>query len=160
MPLTPSKHTFAKAASLPYDAGRKLGDVETALLWQWLREDPACPSRVLLAKVAQTQPLIAVSIRHLNRLRVKWKLNRRKGRPRQAGGSRPVASGTEVVALTPHLACVGVHLFAAWLDHQESFAPVVALLRQAIQAYKSAHPDDDFALLHHREQTLRRRVQA
>jgi hypothetical protein len=60
----------------------------------------------------------------------------------------------------PHLACVGVHLFADWLDHQESFAPIVALLIQAIQAYKSAHPDDDFALVHHREQTLRRRLQA
>jgi hypothetical protein len=160
MPLTPSKRTFAEAVSLPCDAGRKLGEVETALLRQWLHEDPACPSRVLLAKVAPTQPPIAVSIRHLNRLRVKWRLNRRKGRPRQVVGSRPVSSGAEVVALTPHLACVGVHLFADWLDHQASFAPVVALLTQAIQAYKSAHPDDDFALLHHREQTLRRRLQA
>ena len=160
MPLTPSKRTLAEAVCPPCDAGRKLGEGETALLWHWLHEDPACPSRVLLAKVAQTQAPIAVSIRHLNRLRVKWKLNRSKGRPRQAGGSRPVSSRAEVVALTPHLACVGVHLFADWLDHQESFAPVVARLIQAIQAYKSAHPDDDFALLHHREQTLRRRLQA
>jgi hypothetical protein len=146
MPLTPSKRTLAEAVCLPGDAGRKLGEGETALLGQWLHEDPACPSRVLLAKVAQTQSPIAVSIRHLNRLRVKWTLNRSKGRPRQAGGRRPVASGAEVVALTPHLACVGVHLFADWLDHQESFAPVVARLIQAIQASKSAHPDDDFAL--------------
>jgi hypothetical protein len=160
MPLSPRKRTLAEAVCLPGNAGRKLGEVETALLWQWLQADPACPSRVLLAKVAQTQPPIAVSIRHLNRLRVKWKLNRRKGRPRHAGGSWPVASGAEVVAFMPHLACVGVHLFADWLDHQESFAPIVALLIQAIQAYKSAHPDDDFALGHHREQTLRRRLQA
>lgn len=160
MPLTPRKRTLAEAVCLPGNAGRKLGEVETALLWQWLQADPACPSRVLLAKVAQTQPPIAVSIRHLNRLRVKWKLHRRKGRPRHAVGSWPVASGAEVVAFMPHLACVGVHLFADWLDHQESFAPIVALLIEAIQAYKSAHPDDDFALGHHREQTLRRRLQA
>ena len=38
--------------------------------------------------------------------------------------------------------------------------PVVARLQQAIEAYKRAHPDDDFALLHHREQTLLRRFQA
>src|SRR5712691_427614 len=112
----------------------KLGEGETALLWQWLHEDPACPSRVLRAKVAQTQSPMAVSLRHLNRLRVTWTLNRRKGRPRQAGGSRPVASGAAVVALTPHVACVGVHLVADWLDHQESFAPVVARLIQALQA--------------------------
>jgi hypothetical protein len=55
---------------------------------------------------------------------------------------------------------VGVHLFAHWLDQQEGFTPVVARLQQAIQVYKQTHPDDDFALLHHREQTLRRRFQA
>jgi hypothetical protein len=56
MPLTPSKRTFAEAVSLPCDAGRKLGEVETALLRQWLHEDPACLSRVLLAKLPQLSP--------------------------------------------------------------------------------------------------------
>jgi hypothetical protein len=49
---------------------------------------------------------------------------------------------------------------AHWLDQQESLAPVVARLLQAIEAYKQTHPDDDFALLQHREQTLLHRVQA
>jgi len=62
--------------------------------------------------------------------------------------------------MTPRLSCVGVHLFAHWLDQQGVFGPVVARLQQAIQAYKRAHPDDDFALLHHQEPTLRRRLQA
>jgi hypothetical protein len=34
------------------------------------------------------------------------------------------------------------------------------LLQQAIHTYRTPHPDDDFPLLHHREQTLRRRFQA
>jgi hypothetical protein len=55
---------------------------------------------------------------------------------------------------------VGVHLFAHWLDQQDAFGPVVIQLQQAIEAHKRAHLDDDFALLHHREQTLRRRFQA
>jgi hypothetical protein len=101
-----------------------------------------------------------VSVRHLNRLRVQWMLNRRKGRPRHAAGSPPAASGTEVVQMTPRLSCVGVHLFAHWLEQQQTLAPVVTQLRQAIQAYKCAHSDDDFALLPHREQTLRRRFEA
>jgi hypothetical protein len=37
---------------------------------------------------------------------------------------------------------------------------VIPLLQQAIQVYRKQHPDDDFPLLHHREQTLRRRFQA
>ena len=37
---------------------------------------------------------------------------------------------------------------------------VMPALQQAIHRYHIQHPDDDFPLLHHREQTLRRRFQA
>lgn len=53
-----------------------------------------------------------------------------------------------------------MHVFAHWLDQHNAFAPVVAQLTQAIEAYQPTHPGDDFALLHHREQTLLRRFQA
>ncbi len=160
MHLTPRKHTLAEDSGLPFYAGRKLGDVEQALVWRWLHDDPECPSRVLLDKVAETRTPLPVSVRQLNRLRVLWQLNRPKGRPRQAEGCPPVVSGAALVQVTPRLAFVGVHLFAHWLDQQETFGPVVARLTQAIAAHKRASPDDDFALLHHREQTLCRRFQA
>jgi hypothetical protein len=131
-----------------------------ALVWQVLHEDPACPSRVVLEKVAQRQVPIAVSVRPLHRLRVKWNLNRRQGRPGQTALSRPVGSGGAVVQVTARLSGVGVHLFAHGLAQHDGFAPVVAGLQQAIAAHKSAQPDDDFALRHHREQPLRRRFQA
>jgi hypothetical protein len=60
----------------------------------------------------------------------------------------------------PRLAFVGVHLFAQWLAHHETLRPVVAQLTQAVEAHKHTHPDDDFALLHHRESTLLSRFQA
>ena len=160
MPLAQSQRTLTEDACPPFYTGRKIGEVEMARVWTLLHEDPACPSRVLLDKMAQTQTPIEVSVRHLNRLRVTWHLNRRKGRPRQAAWRTPVASSRAVVQVTPRLSCVGVHLFAHWLAQHERFAPVMARLQPAIQAYKSAHPDEDFALLHHREQTLRRRFQA
>src|SRR6266446_5595903 len=160
MQLALSQRNLDEGASPAFCAGRKLGEVEQALLWSLLHEDPSSPSRVLLDKVAHTQLPIAVSIRHLNRWRATWGLNRGKGRPHQAEGHRPVASGAEVVRVTPHLSFVGVHLFAHWLDQQGAFGPVVAQLQQAIEAYKPTHPDDDFALVHHREQTLCRRFQA
>jgi hypothetical protein len=160
MPLALSKPTLAEGACPPFEAGRKLGVVEMALVWKVLHEDPQCPSRVVLEKVAQRQVPIAVSVRHLNRLRAKWHLNRGKGRPGQTAWSRPVCVGAAVVQVTPHLSFVGVHLFAHWLDQHEAFGPVVAQLRQAIEAHKRAHPTDDFALLHHREQTLLHRFQA
>jgi len=65
-----------------------------------------------------------------------------------------------LVQVIPRLSCVGVHLFAHGLDHHETFRPVVAQLTQAVEAHQQTHPDDDFALLHHRESTLLRRFQA
>jgi hypothetical protein len=66
----------------------------------------------------------------------------------------------KLVAVRPRLSFVGVHVLAHGLDQQHAFDPVVAQLTQAVQAYKQTHPGDDFALLHHREQTLLRRFQA
>jgi hypothetical protein len=147
-------------SSPSFCAGRKLGELEQALLWSLLQEEPQCPSRVLLDKVARRQLPIAVSLRHLHRWRKPWQLKRRKGRPRQSPCQGAAASGAQVVHVTPRLSFVGVHLFAHWLEQQDVCGPVVAQLQQAIEAPKQSHPDEDFALLHHREQTLRRRFAA
>jgi hypothetical protein len=160
MPLALSQHSRSDNAQPTFCAGRTLGAVEKVLLWKLLHEDPACPSRVLLDRVTQRQTPLSLSVRHLNRLRRQWQLNRGKGRPRHRAAGLPTPWQSAVVQVTPHLSCVGVHLFAHWLDQHDAFGPVVAQLRQAIEAHKRAQPDDDFALLHHREQTLRRRFQA
>ena len=87
MHLAPSKCTLTEDAHPPFGVGRKLSDIDKALLWQLLHEDPECPTRVLLDKVADMQRAIAVSVRHLNRLRATWQCNRPKGRPRHAACS-------------------------------------------------------------------------
>ena len=160
MQLAQSQRTLDDDPSPDFYAGRKLGEIEQALLWSLLQEEPECPSRVLFDKAAQRQMVIAVSLRHVNRWRAARGLNRRPGRPGHADGSLPVASGAEVVRVTPHVACVGVHVFAHWLDQHDAFGPVVAQLAQAAEAHKQIHPEDDFALLHHRESTLLQRFQA
>ena len=160
MQSAPSQPSLDEGSSPSFCAGRQLSEVAQALLWTLLHDDPQCPSRALLAKVAHSQMPIAVSIRHLNRWRVTWQLNRRKGRPRRVSDQRPVAAGAEVVHVIPRLSYVGVHLFATWLDQQGLFGTVVEQLTQAVEAHKHTHPGDDFALLHHHAQTLRRRFQA
>src|SRR6516164_2557607 len=84
MQLAPRQRHLDERVRPSFCAGRKLGDMEQALLWTVLHEDPACPSRVLLDKVARRQTPLAVSIRHVNRWRATWQLNRGKGRPRHA----------------------------------------------------------------------------
>lgn len=160
MPLALSKPTPCEVVSPPFQPGRRLGVVEIAWVWQLLDADPQCPSRVILEKLAQRQLDVPVRVRHLNRLRAKWKRNRPKGRPRRIVGSLAGREHAALVQLTPHLSGVGGHLFARWLDQQESLTPLVSALQQAIEAYKRGHRDEDFALLHHRERTLRRRLAA
>jgi hypothetical protein len=160
MPLAPEQCNFDADVSPSFCAGRKLRQVEQALLWTLLQEEPECPSRVLLDKAARRQIQIEVSLRQVNRWRASQGLNRPKGRPRQAEGDRSVGSLAQVIEVRPHVSCVGVHLFAHWLDQQDALGPVVAQFTQVIEAHKRRTPEDDFALLHHREQTLRRRFEA
>jgi len=65
-----------------------------------------------------------------------------------------------VVCVTPRLPFVGVHLLARWLEQLGVFVPVVAGLKEVISTHQRTHPDEDFALLHHRDATLERRLQA
>src|SRR5712691_11902746 len=65
-----------------------------------------------------------------------------------------------LVQVMPRLSFVGVHVFAHWLAQHNAFGPVVARLTQAALAHKEAHPDDAFALLHHRESTILHRFEA
>jgi len=101
-----------------------------------------------------------VTLRQINRWRAKWQLSRGKGRPPRAAADGSMSSGNAVVGVTPRLAFVGVHLFVCWLDQHEAFEPVVAGLTEAISEHQRTHPGEDFALLHHRDATLRRRFQA
>src|SRR4030095_12662765 len=126
MSIALRKPTRPEDASPAFETGRKLGIVEMALMWKVLHADPQCPSRVVLEKVAQRQVPMAVSVRHLNRLRAKWNLNRSKGRPGQTAWSRPGGVGAAVVEVTPRLSFVGVHLLAHWLAQHDAFRPAVA----------------------------------
>jgi len=111
-----------------------VAETHKALLWQCLNDDPTCPSRLVLHALAETQVQIAVTLRHINRWRKAWGLNRGKGRPRRAGSQKKSASQGKLVSVTPHLSCVGVHVCAHWLDQQPAFDPVVAQLTQAVKA--------------------------
>src|SRR5437879_5638359 len=54
MQLALSQRTLDEGTRPSFCAGRKLGEVEQALLWTLLREDPQCPSRVLLDQGRRT----------------------------------------------------------------------------------------------------------
>jgi len=159
MHIAPSHRNLDEPTSPPFYAGRKLRQVDQALIWAILHDDPQCPTRVLLDIIAKTNLPIEVSLRQINRWRVKCQLSRPRGRPR---GSRSLLGRTSdaVVDMTPPLALVGVHVFSHWFEQLGTFGPIVSELQSAIEAYRQTHPDDDFALLHHRESTLKCRLQA
>jgi hypothetical protein len=160
MSLALRKPPLTEASRRPLEAGRTRGAVALAVVWQGLHENPQCPSRGVRDKVVQRQVPLNVRVRHLNRLRATWQLNRPPGWPRQSGLGRPVCAVGALVQGTPHLSFVGVHLFARGLAPQGGFTPVVARRKPAIAVSQQRHPDADFALLHHRDQTLLGRWQA
>jgi hypothetical protein len=103
--------------------------------------------------------LLSLSVKSIGCGRHGVSIEGKGGHAEQARKKKSESQG-KLVSVTPRLSFVGVHVFAHWLDQQHAFDPVVAQLTQAVKAYKQTHPGDDFALLHHREQTLLRRFQA
>lgn len=88
MPITQSSPV--DDSNLEFCAGRKVTATHKARLRQLLTEDPNCPSRLVLHSIAETQGQISVTLRHINRLRKAWGLNRGKGRPRRAGSQKKI----------------------------------------------------------------------
>ncbi len=145
-----------------FSDGTKITATQKVHLWAVIREEPASPTRRVLEKMAKNAVSLSISVRHINRLRKQWNLHGEKGRPRGMNVENEWASGSPgaLVKLSPHLSFVGIHLFAAWVESQELLGQVVTFLQQGIQAYAEGHPDADFPLLHHKEETLLQRFQA
>jgi hypothetical protein len=161
-------HTVSVQSTQSFDScpefsdGTKITATQKVHLWAVIHEEPAIPTRRVLEKMAAKAVPLSISVRHVNRLRKQWNLRCVKGRPRGVKSGSDSESGLSgaLVKLSPHLSFVGIHLFAAWVESQEMLVQVVTLLQQGIQAYAAGHPDADFPLLHHREETLLQRFQA
>lgn len=155
------QHT-KKAESCPeIFSGRKLTVIQMTLLHEAFHTDPECPTYLVLRELEEEyQEHVTVTIRHINRLRVRWGVNRKKGRPGHAADDALEAQRASVVSVHSHLSFVGVHLFAAWMEEQGVFVRVVEMLEVTIAAYRDEYPEESFALLCHRQSTLLRRFQA
>ena len=134
MSVARSQPPLAAQPSPSFCDGQKFSEVEQAVLWTLLQQNPQCTSRQLLAKAAAHQIWPRVSLRHLNRWRAQWHLSRGKGRPCRFSAEVARHAGNKVICVTPRLSFVGVHLFARWLDQQDALEPVVAGLK-VVAAY-------------------------
>jgi hypothetical protein len=146
-------------ASPAFGVGRKISEVEQVMLWNELQEDPQGPSRPVMERMAARQAPLRIGVRQVNRWRVRWQGPRHRGRPRQAAVAMASSRSGAPVAME-RLTHVGVHLWAAWLEPQAVLMAMVAQLQSAITAYRAQHPEADFPLLHHKPETLRRRLAA
>ncbi|MCP4109779.1 MAG: hypothetical protein GY749_30395 [Desulfobacteraceae bacterium] len=155
--MHPDNNTSASDSGPEFCAGRKITGIHKGVLWELLQETPECPSRILLNLAAETLGPVPVSVRQVNRLRVEWRLSRGKGRP-ESGGS--YESHGEPVRVIPDLGCVGVHIFGDWMDWQEGFSETLVLLKDAAGVYKTDHPEENFPLLSHRDETVLLRFKA
>ncbi|MCP4403209.1 MAG: ATP synthase F0 subunit B [bacterium] len=149
--------------------GKNLTSVQQSELWSLFWEAPGRPTSEALKQFEREGHPLDVSVRHVNRLRAAWGVSRKKGRPRgqthpkqHCGFDTRVEHSTTapLVKMTPAVSYVGVHLFAAWLEEQDVGERIVISLMQVIRQYQVEHPNADFPLLHHKDETLWNRFQA
>src|SRR6266849_7141478 len=90
-----AERSTAGETSPAFGEGRKISEVEQAMLWETLREDRQCPSRQVMLRMAEHQAPLRIGVRQVNRWRVRWQCARRRGRPRKAvAGAASGAAGT------------------------------------------------------------------
>ena len=78
MSVALSQPPLPSQLSPSFGDGRKFSEVEQAVLWTILQQDPHCTSPDLLSKAAQHQIWPRVTLRQINRWRAKWQLSRGK----------------------------------------------------------------------------------
>ena len=142
-----------------FSSCRKLSKDLQAFLWEFLQDDPKCPTSLLLIKLEQIHGKISVSIRHVNRLRAAWGLSREQGRPRQEETSES-GGQKSLVRVIPDLKFVGVHILDDFMTQNNVFDNVIMRLQQGIASYQEEHPNAVFPLLDHRDETLLLRFKA
>ncbi|MCP4152103.1 MAG: hypothetical protein GY757_30460, partial [bacterium] len=125
-----------------------------------MQDDLECPSRTLLFKMEQEYGRVSITIRHLNRLRASWGLNRDKGRPRHSDSSEDSCFQKNLVQVKPNLPFIGISIFDDRMEQNDGFSGVMMLLKQAIEQHCLSNPGDSFPLLKHREETVLLRFKA
>lgn len=155
--MHPLTDTSKYDSSPAFCFGKKVNETQMTLLWGLVSKDPECPSRIILMRIVEYhREEITVSIRQINRLREKWKLNRAKGRPcnPNPGTVTDSDSQAEPVRIIPNLPYAGLHVFNDWMDQKDGFSEVLMLLKKAIEVYRREHGEESFPLLYHKDKTL------
>ncbi|MCI5144954.1 MAG: hypothetical protein D3923_05350 [Candidatus Electrothrix sp. AR3] len=87
--------------------GRKISRELQYILWEHASQHPECTSSAILQNIKAEYENFNITTRHVNRLRQKWGLNRKKGRP--SGGRLLNAPGGEFQTDTKPSFCWGVY---------------------------------------------------
>ncbi len=143
-----------------FSSGRKITVIQKMRMYKILKDDPDCPTRVLLEEITEIEEPVKFTVRQVNRLRREWGVNRKRGRPFKAEPLRGTNQRKDLVVLRPNISFTGLHLFDDWMEQQDGFYELIQLLKETIECYVIDHPRDSFPLLNHKTDTLRYRFKA
>lgn len=158
MPATAQQYNSASENSPLFHSGYKLSLEIQAELWQILQLDLEVPTRALQALLFPNTEQETVTVRQLNRVRKKWGVSRKRGRPfsKIESGHKPA----EIIQFKPIVPAVGLQIFSIWLESQPLWEMVARDLSEQISSYRQTYPEADFPLLHHTNETLIKRFKA
>ena len=138
MPATAKQYNSASKNSPLFHNGYKLSFEIQAELWQILQLDLEVPTRVLQALLFPNTEQATVTVRQLNRVRKKWRVSRKRGRPfsKIESGHKPA----EVIQFKPIVSAIGLQIFSIWLELQPMWETIAGELSEQIASYRQAHP--------------------
>ena len=127
---------------------------EQLMLYKLLYKNREKSSREILTKTYEIK--IEISISQVNRIRKEWGLSRKKGRPRTEENSNEQAGELEAAIQSK----AGVQLFSMLLDENEKYKEPLNAIKAAIKVYQQVDSEEDFRLLHSREETISKKWKA
>ena len=148
-----------EAAPEIFREGLKISSAQQMFIYEIVEKDLECPTRLVIKKYKEVERNFDLTVRHVNRLRRSWGLNRKRGRPSREEPERGNSDGAVVVA-RPGISFAGLHFFDDWIEEREDFRELLITLKQAIKIYGDAVPEDSFPLLKHGTETLTMRFKA
>jgi len=140
--------------------GSKISSVQQISIYKIVEQNPECPTRLVIENYAIVEKNFDITVRHVNRLRRSWGLSRKRGRPCRDEPVRGNSVVGAVIVARPSICFAGLHFFDDWIEEREDLRELIITLKQAIENYTDAVPEDSFPLLKHRTETLTMRFKA
>lgn len=100
-------------------------------------------------EILQEEKAVKISVSQLNRIRKKWNLSGKKGRPRKKK-AEPSSEMNEIC----YIENIGMKLFCDWFISENKQEKILEIISEKIKSHKQNNPEESFRILQSRNETI------